>query len=113
MFHQIVIPGRPVPAVRMTQKGKYISRQAKRYLQYREVVGWYAKGKVKKPLNGMVGIEVFVYWIGNKPGELDNIIKAIQDGCNGIVWNDVSRLLRYMHIGAMGCLSGLNLKYGS
>jgi len=85
---EFTVQGRPVPAVRMTQRGKWIKPNAGRYLQYKEQVGWTARPLFKAPLVGPVGIEVDAYIADKRPGDLDNIIKAIQDGLNGIAWLD-------------------------
>lgn len=88
-----VIPGRPVPAARMTRRGKWIKRNAARYLAYKSHVGWVARQHFKEPLEGPIGIKVIAYWWGGRPGDLDNILKAIQDGMNGIAWYDDSQVV--------------------
>ena len=72
----------------MTQRGKWVKPSAARYLAYKQQVGWAAKPFFKTPLEGAVGIEIDAYIAKKRPGDLDNIIKAILDGLNGIAWQD-------------------------
>jgi Holliday junction resolvase RusA-like endonuclease len=85
---EFTVPGRPVPAVRMTQRGKWIKPNAARYLAYKQQVGWTARPHFPAPFEGPVGIEIDAYIANKRPGDLDNIIKALQDGLNGIAWLD-------------------------
>ena len=83
------VPGRPVPAVRMTQRGKYVKPQAQRYLAYKDIVGWTASAKIKTPMEGPVGIEIRVVWSGKgHKADIDNLTKGIMDAVNMIVWHD-------------------------
>jgi len=87
---EFVVPGRPVPAVRMTQRSKWVDPQAQRYLEYKEFAGWIAKQAVKqKPINGQVAAKFRFYLKpkGRNP-DLSNLIKAIEDALNKIVWKD-------------------------
>ena len=65
---QLVIPGRPVPAVRMTQRGKYAKPQAQRYLVYKEQVIWQARVGIRYPLpkstNANVSIQFILHPLG-------------------------------------------------
>lgn len=81
------VPGRPVPAVRMTQRGKYVKLAARRYLTYKETVGWIAKREVNQPTKEAVTINIRAYMYG-RVADVDNLAKAIMDGCNKIVWDD-------------------------
>jgi crossover junction endodeoxyribonuclease RusA len=87
---KIVIPGRPVPAVRMTQRGKFVKPQAQRYLDYKESVGWAGRTVIKSPISkqheASVAMKFFLY--GRRTPDIDNLIKAILDGLNGIAWED-------------------------
>jgi len=85
-----VVPGRPVPAVRMTQRGKWVKFNAQRYLAYKQQIGWEARKAMghREPLEGPIGVEVTAVISGGRPGDVDNIAKAILDGCNGVVWED-------------------------
>lgn len=97
MTYQIIVPGRPVPKVRMTQKSKW-SPRAIASLQYQETVAWTAKAVTKNAkLFGPVRLAVWIYLKptqegqlpGNRP-DLSNVIKAIEDGLQygQIVAND-------------------------
>jgi Holliday junction resolvase RusA-like endonuclease len=48
MVLKFTIPGHPTPAVRMTQKGKFVDPAAKKYLDYKSQVAWVAKGAMTK-----------------------------------------------------------------
>jgi len=84
------VPGRPVPAARMTRRGKYIKRNAQRYLAFKDSVGWAARNALKKqqPFSGNVSVEIWAYIAGGRPGDVDNIAKAILDGMNGVIFFD-------------------------
>ena len=84
---RFTVPGRPVPAARMTQRGKFVSKQAKRYLTYKGIVGWCAANAGVKMTDRPVAVEIDVYVRGN-PGDWDNYAKAICDGLNGVAWID-------------------------
>ena len=84
---KITIPGRPVPAARMTQKSKFKSKQAQRYLVYKGVVGWCAKAAGIRMTDKFVTVEIDVY-IKGAGGDWDNYAKAICDGLNGVAWID-------------------------
>ena len=84
---KITIPGRPVPAARMTQRGKFVNKQAKRYLIYKGVVGWCAKAAGVKMTDQKVAVVIDIY-VASRPGDWDNYAKAICDGLNGVAWID-------------------------
>lgn len=90
------IPGRPVPAARMTKRGKYIKPAAQRYLAFKDCVGWAARLAMHRtpPLEGAVGVEIWAYLSEqHRPGDTDNIAKAILDGMNKIVFLDDSQVV--------------------
>lgn len=94
------VEGRPVPAVRMTQKGKWVKTSAKRYLAYKEQVGWAAKAAHWGLLHGWLRVEIHLYISGGTFGDVDNYAKSILDGCNGVIWGDdeqVDELHVYRH----------------
>jgi crossover junction endodeoxyribonuclease RusA len=89
MMIKFIIPGRPVPAVRMTQAGKYKKPSAQRYLTYKEHVGWAAKAAGIKKFRNDVAIDITLYLrCGPREGDWDNYAKAICDGLNGIGYVD-------------------------
>lgn len=87
---KLIIPGRPVPAVRMTQRGKFVKPQAQRYLNYKQSVGWLAKGVFDGPIPKGVNasVEMVFALCGGQTPDLDNLIKSILDGLNKIAWED-------------------------
>lgn len=91
---KIVVPGKPIPAVRMTQRGKYVSKQAGRYLAYKNQVGWAAKAARVKQITGDIEVIGIAYIYGNRSGDVDNLAKAWLDGLNGIAWLDDRQVRR-------------------
>lgn len=82
------VPGRAVPAVRMTQRSKF-TKQSKRYLAYKNQVAWMARSKYKKkPVSSDVKVEVDIYLMGGVQGDIDNYFKAITDSLNEIIYKD-------------------------
>lgn len=94
--HWFRVPGRPVPAVRMTQSSKWTDTQAQRYLAYKARVGWLAKeaGIVFVPKPTGVSLSVDIWYAGdvmdkgNRKFDVDNVLKAIKDALNGVAYHD-------------------------
>lgn len=88
----ITIPGRPIPAIRMTQRSKW-SKPAKRYLSYKDMIGTIAQQSFPSPTSEKVSVLVTVYLSGKKTpmgndGDVDNYLKSALDGCNKIAYID-------------------------
>src|SRR5690625_860911 len=82
------VPGRAVPAVRMTQRSKFTPR-ARRYLAYKNQVAWTAKAHFKgDPTKKDVSIKIDVYLNGGNQGDIDNYFKSIADALNKVVYQD-------------------------
>jgi Holliday junction resolvase RusA-like endonuclease len=89
------VPGRPVPKQRprLGRNGNIYT--PKNCLEYEKAVGWAARRLFKTPLDGPVELHVRLY-LNSKGGDLDNYIKAICDGLNGVAWLDDSQVERIM-----------------
>ena len=99
------IPGRIKPAVRMTQRSKYVNKQARAYLEWKNRFGWDVKTiRLKNdwhliPMYAPVYLEINYYLpvernIGRvaDPSNFDtsNVLKAVEDAIQGIIYeNDV------------------------
>jgi len=86
---EFTVPGRPVPAARMTQRGKWTVR-ARKSLDYQQKVAWAAKAAQVPRLIGDVVLTVRFYFRNRRHGDLSNLIKAIEDGLQyaGTLSND-------------------------
>ena len=94
----ITIPGRPVPAVRMTQKDKW-KDSAKKYLTYKSVIGIIARQQCKFPTQQSVAVIVRAYLKGKTTlmgmdGDVDNYLKSALDGMNKIVFADDRQVIQ-------------------
>ncbi|AVX21616.1 Holliday junction resolvase RusA (prophage-encoded endonuclease) [Carboxydocella sporoproducens DSM 16521] len=85
---EFVVPGRPVPAVRMTQRGKFVKERAQQYLAYKEAVAWYAVRAGVRRINGPVAVEIIIHLADKKAGDWDNYGKAITDALNKVAYKD-------------------------
>lgn len=88
----ITIPGRPIPAVRMTQRSKW-GISARNYLKYKDLISVIARQHCKIPIVGDVKVRVIV-WLHGKTtpmgndGDVDNYLKSALDGLNKIAFVD-------------------------
>ena len=84
------------PAVRMTQHGKFVDPQAQQYLNNKATLITLIRNQMQQkgyemmpaqtPLS--VAIRVYTHTSQGHKADLDNIVKAILDGCQGIVFKD-------------------------
>ena len=91
---RLTIPGRPVPCVRMTQKSKWVSPAALRSLAYKDGGAWIGRKSISQSLSGSVGVTVKFYLYGLRLPDIDNLIKAVFDGLNGVAWADDRQVVR-------------------
>lgn len=108
-----VVEGKPVPAVRMTQRSKYADPAAKKYLTYKKLVAASAisamNRKALEKIDGTVSVQIDIFYEVPKSytkkrktdiyesdyqirpevrGDIDNVAKSILDGMNGICFKD-------------------------
>ena len=81
------VPGHPIPAVRMTQKSKWVNPRAMAYLDYKRTIGMIAKAAAKGQKFEKAVVNMKDSFMGNG-GDVDNYIKSVLDGCNGVLWKD-------------------------
>ena len=82
-----------IPYVRMTQRGKFKSKQARKYMKNQKHLGWflYEATRMAKweatddPIRLMC-----VFNISKRASvkDLSNLVKAVEDAGNGILWED-------------------------
>lgn len=86
------VKGRPMPAVRMTQRTKWGKREQK-YLKYKGSIGWAAKAAKAPYFVGDISVSADVYIGGGVFGDIDNYCKTILDGLNGVCWRDDKQVI--------------------
>jgi crossover junction endodeoxyribonuclease RusA len=96
---KFTVEGRPVPHVRMTQRGKYVKQNAARYIGYKQYVGLIAKRYFHKPSDKPIKIVVDVYlWGKTTPmgmdGDMSNYLKTAEDALNRIAYDDDRQIVK-------------------
>lgn len=81
------VVGKIVPAVRMTQRSKFVSIQAGRYLAYKDQIGWEAKRAGAWVRRGPICLDVTAYAYKRR-WDASNVLKGVEDALNGICWLD-------------------------
>ena len=82
------VPGRPVPKARprLNRRGHVYTPQPTK--AWEALVGWTARSVGVQPLEGEVSIDLEFNLPDRRRVDLDNLIKAVMDGLNGIAWGD-------------------------
>lgn len=83
------IEGPPVPKQRartVVKNGKAMSYTPKKTRDYEQLIGWSWRGP--RRFEGAVKITAKVIEGKGHPGDLDNYVKTLLDGLNGVAWVD-------------------------
>ncbi|WP_028547225.1 RusA family crossover junction endodeoxyribonuclease [Paenibacillus taiwanensis] len=101
---------KPMGAVRMTQKGKYMDPNALRYLNYKQEIAYKMRQTVSAAKLGPIAVKVTFHMLipeswthkrrhalvgqhcAKKP-DIDNLIKGVFDAANGILWKDDNQVV--------------------
>ncbi|MDO7787891.1 RusA family crossover junction endodeoxyribonuclease [Desulforamulus aquiferis] len=81
------VPGRPVPKQRPRMGKGGIVYTPKNCREYEGKVAKTAHTIFRRPYAGPVALEVNLF-LASRPGDLDNYVKSISDGLNGIAYLD-------------------------
>ncbi len=94
-FLTLTVPGRPVPKARPRVGANGHVYTPKETQQAEAAVGWAARGALrgKKPTTGPVSITVAFHVADRRRRDVDNLLKTVLDGLNGIAWADDSQVV--------------------
>ena len=129
---QFTVPGNPVPKGRprsFVRGGKVGHYTPKKTADYEKAVRMLAEAAMmgRNPICGAVAVEITATFAippswakkrkeaaknaphTSKP-DLDNCIKAICDGCNGVTWADDDQIYRISAIKRYGDVPGVEVK---
>lgn len=104
----IVIPGRPVPKARprlgIRGRRSYIYTPEST-VEYERTVALFSRQHYPKPVQGPVAVTVRIYMGCRGRGDIDNYVKAILDGLNGVAFQD-DRQVVHLDASFVGCAKG-------
>ena len=92
---RFIITGKIKPAVRMTQRGTYVSKAAQEYLACKADIGWQLKAQMGQngwtmlPTQTALVVSI-IFWIPRRMHccDIDNQVKTVLDSAQGIVFKD-------------------------
>ncbi len=89
------VPGRPVPAQRMTKGTKWTQR-AQKSLEYQRLVAVAARAAGLPTILGPVQLTCRFFFRDGRHGDLSNLVKSVEDGLQyaGVLLND-RQVMRY------------------
>jgi len=97
-----LIETRVVPHPRMTQRGKWVSRRAQRYLNWKGVFAAEIKRKMEergiKMFSCPVWLSLKIKRKGKRRADLKNLLASVEDALNRVLWQDDSLILLYKEV---------------
>lgn len=94
---EFTVPGRPKPKQRprMGKGGNvYTPRETK---NYERMVGWYALQAGAKVTDKPIGLEAVFYFRNKRTPDLDNCVKALLDGLEGVVYKNDKQVIEHKY----------------
>ena len=87
------VPGKPIPKgrPRLGRSGVYTPSRTK---QHEDLIAWRARAAGVKPTTGPVHLEIDFEIKGKVHGDLDNLVKTVMDGLNGIAYADDRQVVK-------------------
>lgn len=86
---QFVVPGPPVPKqrARVTPRGTFTPRRTREYEKaIADVAAWHCGAAWS--LDGAYRVRAAFVFTDHRRRDVDNCLKSVLDGLNGIAWND-------------------------
>ena len=92
---KLIIPGRCVPSVRMTQRSKHVNPRAQAYLAYKDEVAYRAKRICAEPISGHVEMSADIYLksLSGRRGDGSNYLKGLEDALNNVAYIDDKQII--------------------
>lgn len=111
---ELRFPIKAMGAVRMTQRGKFVNKQAIKYLDYKSAIRMLAKIQYKGELiDTPIEVECRFYFsppksytktklkqisskqmLYTKKPDVDNLFKGVTDSLNGVIYKDDSQIVK-------------------
>lgn len=97
---QFTIPGRPIPAVRTTQRQKFVDPRYAKYRDYKEYFAMLAQQELNKhhlprfSKDEDVVFNAKIYLYSKRRIDIDNLLKSFFDASNSILWYDDSQVVK-------------------
>ena len=100
------IPHQPQPKQRPRVVGKR-AYTPDRTRDYERLIAWYAGiAHPDNPLSGDLWVTCYFYRKGQRRADVDNLLKAVLDACNGILWHDDQQIVALTGLVQYGSKSG-------
>ena len=89
---ELVIPGQPKPKQRPRQgkSGRFYTPLSTKAHERR--IAWFARAKMLHPLTGPVALKAVFYRQSETACDVDNLLKALMDGLQGIAYENDSQV---------------------
>jgi len=97
---QFTVPGRPVPAVRTTQRQKFVDPRYAKYRDYKDYFAMLAQHELNKhrlasfSKDEPIVFNAKVYLYSKRRVDVDNLLKSFFDASNRILWHDDSQVVK-------------------
>ena len=95
MTIRFVVSGQPVPKQRPCLGGRGQVYTPPKTVQWEQQVGWQCRIAMSHtdPIDGDVSITMCFYRSGRRKVDLDNLVKSVSDGLNGVAYLDDNQVV--------------------
>ena len=95
MLIRFEVEGQPYPKQRPRHNRHGKTYTPSKTKGFEKEIGWYARMAMAggMPLSGNVALVLDIRRKGKRRADVDNILKAVKDGMNGIVYNDDQQVI--------------------
>lgn len=95
-MHLFTINGQPIPKARprvVTRNGRSHTHTPGNTVAWEQTVGWSALAQGVRCMEGDLAVVLHFRRKGKRRADLDNLVKAVTDGLNGIAYRDDTQIV--------------------